>query len=236
MCRSKRSKTGRHFFLGALCHVAVYLSALPVDTIRAHHFAGVKPSAFESDRLYALAGEKFRAALACAPDDTEIVSRYAQSIINYLELESTQVNKEASLSKCTPGVTFANNPLIRISRPHSCTGLDYPHDTDCMAHFLYFILTLCTNRSYYSLASSRAKTHGGVNAWWRKRWTRLCEWKIGMVWRLSLPNCLQVCPADKYILQYIIASDVQSKHSKSKRRGTGENEISERRLLKKYRD
>ena len=91
MCRSKRSMIGRNFFHGDLCHVAVYLSALPVDTIRAHHFAGVKASAFESDRLYALAGAKFRAALASAPDDTEIVARYAQSIINYLELESTQV-------------------------------------------------------------------------------------------------------------------------------------------------
>lgn len=91
MCRSKRSMTGRNFFHGDICHVAVYLSALPVDTIRAHHFAGVKASAFESDRLYALAGAKFRAALTCAPDDTEIVARYAQSIINYLELESTQV-------------------------------------------------------------------------------------------------------------------------------------------------
>lgn len=91
MCRSKRSMTGRNFFHGDICHVAVYLSALPVDTIRAHHFAGVKASAFESDRLYALAGAKFREALVCAPDDTEIIARYAQSIINYLELESTQV-------------------------------------------------------------------------------------------------------------------------------------------------
>lgn len=98
MCRSKRSMTGRHFFHGELCHIAVYLSALPVDTIRAHHFAGVKASAFESDRLYALAGAKFRAALACAPDDTEIVARYAQSIINYLELESTQVRQGGTLN------------------------------------------------------------------------------------------------------------------------------------------
>ncbi|CBJ26303.1 Hypothetical leucine rich repeat protein [Ectocarpus siliculosus] len=90
MCRCKRSKTGRNFFSGDLCHVAVYLSALPVDTVRAHHFAGVQATATESDRLYMLAGAKFQAALAFAPDDIEIISRYAQSVINYLELESMQ--------------------------------------------------------------------------------------------------------------------------------------------------
>lgn len=64
---------------------------LPADSIRAHYFAGVKATASESDRLYALAREKFESALAFAPDDTEIISRYAQSVINYLELESIQV-------------------------------------------------------------------------------------------------------------------------------------------------
>lgn len=93
MCRCKRSKTGRNFFHGDLCHVAVYLRALPVDVVRAHHFAGIQTSALESDRLYALAGTKFQEALDCAPDDAEIISRYAQSVINYLELESIQVRK-----------------------------------------------------------------------------------------------------------------------------------------------
>ncbi len=110
MCRCKRSKTGRNFFSGDLCHLAVYLSALPVDTIRAHHFAGVQATAIESDRLYALAGAKFEAALAFAPDDTEIVSRYAQSVINYLELESVQVGKKATCTfeqtKPMPGDSF----------------------------------------------------------------------------------------------------------------------------------
>ncbi|CAM9096355.1 unnamed protein product, partial [Hapterophycus canaliculatus] len=90
MCRCKRSKTGRNFFSGDLCHVAVYLSVLPADTVRAHHFAGVQATAMESDRLYVLAAEKFEAALAFAPDDIEIISRYAQSVVNYLELESMQ--------------------------------------------------------------------------------------------------------------------------------------------------
>lgn len=98
MCRCKRSKTGRNFFSGDLCHVAVYLSVLPVDTVRAHHFAGIQATAIESDRLYALAGAKFQAALAFAPDDIEIISRYAQSVINYLELESVQVRKGLRLT------------------------------------------------------------------------------------------------------------------------------------------
>ncbi|CAM9948312.1 unnamed protein product, partial [Sphacelaria rigidula] len=80
MCRCRRSMNGRNFFFGDVCHVAVYLTALPGDTIRAHHFAGVQTSSLECDRLYALAGVKFRAALSFAPDDDEIISRYAQSI------------------------------------------------------------------------------------------------------------------------------------------------------------
>lgn len=91
MCRCKRSKNGRNFFYGDVCHVAVYLSALPVDTVRSHHFSGLQSNSSDCDRLYALAGAKFRAALAFAPDDNEIITRYAQSIINYLQLESMEV-------------------------------------------------------------------------------------------------------------------------------------------------
>lgn len=103
MCRCKRSKTGRNFFSGDLCHVAVYLSVLPVDTVRAHHFAGIQATAMESDRLYMLAGAKFEAALAFAPDDIEIISRYAHSVVNYLELESMQVRRthDTNASRCT---------------------------------------------------------------------------------------------------------------------------------------
>lgn len=79
--------------------MAVYLSALDVDIVRAHHFAGVQATAIESDRLYALAGAKFQAALAFAPDDVEIISRYAQSVINYLELESMQVRQRHILTQ-----------------------------------------------------------------------------------------------------------------------------------------
>lgn len=99
MCRCKRSKNGRNFFRGDICHVAVYLAALPVDTIRAHYFGGVKASALDSDRLYALAGAKFQAALSFAPDDTEIIKRYAQSIVHYLELETTQVRQKHALHR-----------------------------------------------------------------------------------------------------------------------------------------
>ncbi|CAM9104826.1 unnamed protein product [Discosporangium mesarthrocarpum] len=92
-CRSKRSKDGRNFFGGDICHVAVYLSTLTPDSVRAHFFAGTKESTFESDRLYALAGTRFQAALQFAPDDEEIISRYAQSIVQYLQLESAQASK-----------------------------------------------------------------------------------------------------------------------------------------------
>lgn len=94
MCRSKRSQTGRNFFCGDICHIAVYLSALPVDSVRAHHLAGVRPSTLDSDRMYALAATKFRKALALAPDDVQIMSQYAQSVVNYLQLESTQVGTQ----------------------------------------------------------------------------------------------------------------------------------------------
>lgn len=102
MCRCKRSKTGRNFFHGDICHVAVYLRALPVDTVRAHHFAGVQASGLESDRLHALAVVKFQEALTFAPNDIEIISRYAQSIIDYLELESLQVGPRQSANDVVP--------------------------------------------------------------------------------------------------------------------------------------
>lgn len=114
MCRCKRSKTGRNFFSGDLCHVAVYLSALPVDTVRAHHFAGIQATAVESDRLYLLAGVKFEAALALAPDDIEIISRYAQSVVNYLELESMQVRiHNTCFLRCT------NKVRVRVPIRHT---------------------------------------------------------------------------------------------------------------------
>eukprot|EP00752_Nemacystus_decipiens_P011884 g10537.t2 len=116
MCRCKRSKTGRNFFSGDLCHVAVYLSVLPVDTVRAHHLAGVQATAAESDRLYALAGAKFQAALAFAPDDIEIISRYASSIVNYLELESVQLRK---IHVRPPNVGFRKERCCILVHPRS---------------------------------------------------------------------------------------------------------------------
>jgi len=91
MCCFKRSKTVRNIFHGNLCHIAVYLRPISFDTIRAHHFAGVQSTAPESDRLFALAREKFQTALAMAPDDLEIILRYAQSIVNSLDMEFMQV-------------------------------------------------------------------------------------------------------------------------------------------------
>lgn len=127
MCRCKRSKTGRNFFSGDICHLAVYLLVLPIDTVRAHHFAGVQATAIESDRLYALAGAKFQAALAFAPDDIEIISRYAQSVINYLELESVQVGK---------GARSTTEPCLFFICPH--VGQE--------AVCLYFLSNLNTSR------------------------------------------------------------------------------------------
>lgn len=113
MCRCKRSKNGRNFFHGDVCHVAIYLLALPVDTIRAHHFGGVQATSLDCDRLYALAGAKFQAALAFAPDDNEIITRYAQSIINYLELESIQVGDN---------IMFADNSYFHMLSSKTFSG------------------------------------------------------------------------------------------------------------------
>ena len=91
MCHSKRSNTGRNFFHGSLCHIAVYLRALLADAVRAHHSAGVQSTNLECDRLYALAEAKFRVALALVPDDLDVMSGYAQSIVDKLNLKCLQV-------------------------------------------------------------------------------------------------------------------------------------------------
>ncbi|CAM9295251.1 unnamed protein product [Chrysoparadoxa australica] len=87
-CRSKRSKVGRNFWNGELCHTAVFLSCLPSDRVRDHYLAGVKLRGEESNRLYALAQLRYKEALTFAPDDKNILTRYAQSIVDYLELEA----------------------------------------------------------------------------------------------------------------------------------------------------
>ncbi|CAM9112229.1 unnamed protein product, partial [Choristocarpus tenellus] len=104
-CNSKRSTEGRNFFGGDLCHIAVYLSNLSSDSVRAHYLAGTQASCFESDRLYVLAGVRFEAALEFAPNDREIISQYAQSIVNFLELESVQTqNPQRSQKKVREAV------------------------------------------------------------------------------------------------------------------------------------
>lgn len=103
MCERKGSRDGQKFFHGDVCHVAIYLWALPVDVVTAHYMAGVQLTSAVYDRLYTLAGAKFQAALALAPEDYEIVTRYTQSVVNYLELESMQA-RQRGISPGTPPV------------------------------------------------------------------------------------------------------------------------------------
>lgn len=93
MCSNKRSRNGSHFFHGDVCHVAVYLLALPLDTVRAHHMTGMQAISFDCDRLYALASAKFHSVLESTKNDDEIIARYSKVIANRVELESTQVRE-----------------------------------------------------------------------------------------------------------------------------------------------
>jgi hypothetical protein len=83
-CASKRSKSGRSFFNGDLCHFAVYEACLTPDEVREHYASGITPRSAEAERLYALSSEKFERALMFAPNDRHILSRYAAALCSYL--------------------------------------------------------------------------------------------------------------------------------------------------------
>ena len=91
---SKKAATGRFFFDGELCHVAVYVGAraLGPDQIRAHYLSGTQQRSLQADRIFALAAVQYQAALDFAPDDLLVLEKYASSLCESLVFDSTNAD------------------------------------------------------------------------------------------------------------------------------------------------
>jgi len=84
---SRRSKEGRNFFEGYLCHIAAYVNCLSADSVREHFNSAFQSRGPQADRLYTLAALKFTKALKLAPDDPIVLAKYAENLCNYLDFD-----------------------------------------------------------------------------------------------------------------------------------------------------
>jgi len=81
-CDSKAGNDGAKFFIGSICHVAVYAAALTPHAVFAHRTVAMLNLADEANRLYHLATENFKEALLATPHDPEVLQGFARALCN----------------------------------------------------------------------------------------------------------------------------------------------------------
>ncbi len=78
---TKRDAQGRYPWCGQLAHVAYYAVPLSRTRIVAHAQRGKESNMRESERLFAMAANRYSVALSWAPDDPVILSRVSARAI-----------------------------------------------------------------------------------------------------------------------------------------------------------
>lgn len=71
-CDSKAGNDGSKFFVGSICHVAVYRRALTPHEVFTHRTIAMLNLTVEANRLYGLAAKHFKDALVATPRDSQV--------------------------------------------------------------------------------------------------------------------------------------------------------------------
>jgi len=106
-CASKRAKYGRSHWVGDLAHIATYLSSISHDGANRHYRAGTEERALQSDREYGLAYSHFRRAMWWAPEDPQVLHKFADTICGALRYDSDHIQHfDAYKRKVAMGVAM----------------------------------------------------------------------------------------------------------------------------------
>ena len=81
-------------FVGEISCFQIYKYALGLDRIRAHYSLAQTDRTRDSQRLHAMAAIKYEEALSMASDDILVLKGFANSIVEYLKIESNGSSKQ----------------------------------------------------------------------------------------------------------------------------------------------
>ena len=82
-CPTGRHKSGSNWYVGELCHVAVWEVCLEKQRINEQYICGLRDQSQEATRLFDLASQKFESALIFSYDDENVLNRYAETLCQH---------------------------------------------------------------------------------------------------------------------------------------------------------
>lgn len=146
---SARRRDGKYFFHGSIAHVAYYNGrALTRDQINAHYVMGTRDRAHESDHLFTLASSRFSRALQYAPDDKQMLVRFAENVCASLKYDLDHQHAEELYKK---KVKCGVQPLVVSENVHGIAEIlkNLPRDPAFSGLFMFCYKSLTKIRPDY---------------------------------------------------------------------------------------
>lgn len=159
---SARRRDGKYFFHGSIAHVAYYNGvALTRDQINAHYVMGTRDRAYESDHLFGIASSRFSRALQRAPDDKQMLAKFAENVCASLKYDlDHQHAQELYKKKVKCGI----QPLIVCENVHGIAEIlkNLPRDPAFSSLLIYCYQNLTKIQPDYFQALESDKCRLGL--------------------------------------------------------------------------
>jgi hypothetical protein len=122
-CPTARQKAGGNWFIGEMCHVAVWGTCLPKQRVVEQFTCGTRDQSSEATRLFDLAALKFESALAFSYDDENVLNRYAETLCQHAGYGASAGSAEDVASGLADYFVKVRKAIAMFRRTENCDGV-----------------------------------------------------------------------------------------------------------------
>ena len=122
-CPTARHKSGSNWFVGELCHVAVWEISLEKQRVMEHFVCGHRDQSQEATRLFDLAAEKFESALEFSYDDESVLNRYAETLCQHAGYGASTSSAEDAAGELADYNAKVRKAIAMFRRTENCDGV-----------------------------------------------------------------------------------------------------------------
>jgi hypothetical protein len=122
-CPTARAKSGSNWFVGELCHVAVWETNLDRQRVLEHYICGHRDQSREATRLFDLAAVKFESALQFSYDDESVLNRYAETLCQHAGYGASTASAEDAANGLADYNAKVRKAIAMFRRTENCDGI-----------------------------------------------------------------------------------------------------------------
>merc|ERR1711871_222743 len=122
-CPTARQKAGGNWFVGEMCHVAIWGTCLPKQRVVEQFVCGTRDQSSEATRLFDLAAEKFESALAFSYDDENVLNRYAETLCQHAGYGASTGSAEDLATGLSDYFSKVRKAIAMFRRTENCHGV-----------------------------------------------------------------------------------------------------------------